>query len=268
MRIVGWAAALLAGLVVMVASGTAQAGWYQDTKNQYRINFPDGWSVAEDPANNAVRARKPDGSIDLAVQAVDLQGQVGSADVLADLYTTRVFNQFRLLDKQPDQLGGIPVVTAAYSGQDGSRQVILGALYMIQDNQGFVFYSVMDAARAQVLANESDAVFKTFARVTAAPAAPGGGVLSRAFSAMNPGNGRCQKVIGNWKWFTGSTHDFRADGSINGNTKNRWTCTEAERPVVKIVWNDGQWVDTLEFDRNGRALEGKNQRGDRVWGWR
>lgn len=176
----------------------AAAGWYENGKFGYRIQFPDGWSVSEDRANDAIRGKKPDGSIELAIQALDLQGKINSADALADLFTSRVFNQFRFHSKKPDQLNGMAVVSAGYTGQDGARAVAIGAVYLVQGNQGFVFYAVMDADRAEALAQESDAIFRTFARGGAPAANPAGG---------------CGQVVGKWKWFTNTTHEFRADGS-------------------------------------------------------
>lgn len=231
----------------------AAAGWYQNSTFGYRIQFPDNWSVSEDQRNDAVRGKKPGGGIELAVQALDLQGQIGSADALADLFTQRVFNNFQFHGKRPDQLNGMPVVSAGYSGQDGARRVAIGAVYLVQGNQGFAFYAMMDADRAEALGQEADAIFRTFTRGAAAPVATGDA---------------CRQVLGHWKWFTGSTHEFRGDGTINGNTKNRWFCADAARRTITVVWNNGQWVDTLVLDSSGRALEGKNQRGDRVWGRR
>ena len=126
------AAAGFFGFALCLVAGAASAGWYQNDTFKYRINFPDSWSVAEDPANDAVRANKPDGSIQTAVQALDLKGQISSADVLADLFTRNVFNAFRFLQKQNDTVNGIPGVAAAYSGTDNGRPVILGAFYVVQ----------------------------------------------------------------------------------------------------------------------------------------
>ena len=165
------AVAVAALFLSITLASPAAAGWYQNAKFGYRILFPDNWSVAEDAANDAVQARKPDGSLQLAVQALDLQGRFNSPGQLADLYSSNVFNQFRFLDKQDDVLNGIPVVTAAYLGQDDGRQIVIGAFFLVQPPYGFVLYSVMDAQQAQALANESDVVFKSFARVAAdAPA--------------------------------------------------------------------------------------------------
>lgn len=234
----------------------AAAGGYQNGKFGYRIQFPDGWTIAEDAANDAIRANKPDGSIQLAVQALDLQGKIASADALADLFTARVFNQFRFHSKRPDHLNALPVVSAGYSGQDGGRAVVIGAVYLVQGSQGFVFYAVMDADRADALAQESDAVFRTFSR---------GAAVAMATPAATDA---CSQVLGQWKWFTGNMTEFRADGTMAGNVKHRWRCADAGRRIISIVWNNGQWVDTLVLSSDGRSLEGKNQQGSRVWGKR
>ena len=263
-------AAVFLGLALCLMAGAAQAGWYQNDAFKYRINFPDSWAVAEDPANSAVRANKPDGSIQTAVQAIDLKGQINSADVLADLFTRNVFNGFRFLQKQNDTVNGIPGVAAAYSGTDNGRPVILGAFYIVQPPHGFVMYSVLDQARVQQLAQESDAVFNTFERVTAAaPAGPGlGGLLSGALGAVQGGDGPCSQVLGAWKWFTGSTVILNADGTLNKDHTHSWTCKDPARRIVVLNWSNGRWIDTLTLSADGKSLEGKNQIGNRVWGKR
>ncbi|MBL6928642.1 MAG: caspase family protein [Rhodospirillales bacterium] len=159
-------------LLVFVAllTSPAAAGWHQNSIFGYRVHFPDNWSVEADPDGTIVKALKPDSSIQLVIQVGDLPGQVRTPNQLADAYTANVFDELRLLKKQNDALNGIPMVTAVYLGQDGPKQILIGAFYMVQPPYAFVLYSVMDAKRAQQLANESDAVFKSFSRV--APSAP------------------------------------------------------------------------------------------------
>lgn len=260
---------LAIGLAIGLASAPASAGWYQNDAFRYRVNFPDSWTVAEDAANNAVRANKPDGSIQTAIQAIDLQGKINSADVLADLFTNNIFKGFRFLQKANDAVNGIPGVAAAYAGSENGRAAVVGAFYIVQPPHGFVLYSVLDEARVQALAQESDAVFNTFARTTAAPAAgPGlGGLLSGALGAASSGADPCAQIPGTWRWFTGSNPDFRADGTINGDPNHRWSCDPARR-VVTVVWSNGTWIDTLAIAADGRKLEGRNQAGNPVWGTR
>ncbi|MBA3010884.1 MAG: hypothetical protein KJ658_00270 [Proteobacteria bacterium] len=76
----------------------------------------------------------------------------------------------------------------------------------------------------------------------------------------------CNAIVGKWKWFTGSTVDFGFNGEMTGNG-NHWECLDNGR-TFKIVWNNGQWIDTLTLSPDGMRLEGKNQFGSRVWGQR
>ncbi|WP_319764374.1 hypothetical protein [Maridesulfovibrio sp.] len=78
------------------------------------------------------------------------------------------------------------------------------------------------------------------------------------------GNG-CEQLVGKWKWFTGSEAQFYAGGRMPGNG-NSWQCLDPARGVVKIIWSNGRWVDTLTLSADGRKVEGKNQIGNRVWG--
>jgi hypothetical protein len=84
---------------------------------------------------------------------------------------------------------------------------------------------------------------------------------------MPAANG-CGRVVGKWRWFTNSTHEFRADGSMNGSPTSHWTCVDAARGVIVVSWASGKYVDTLVLSADGRSLEGKNQYGHRVWGKR
>ena len=157
--------ACLVGLAVVVAtmaSAPASAGWYQNPQFGYRIHFPPGWMVNEDPANSAVTAIKPGGSIQLAVQSFPLPAQVGSAAALAQVFTANIFGGFQVLEQEQDMLAGVPGLTVAYLGMDGGRQVVVGAFYMLRPPNGYVLYAMLDASRVQELADESDTIFETF----------------------------------------------------------------------------------------------------------
>ena len=89
---------------------------------------------------------------------------------------------------------------------------------------------------------------------------------SQANPYANHGNG-CEKIIGKWRWFTGSQAEFYAGGRMPGNG-NSWQCVDPSRGVVKIIWSNGKWVDTLTISADGSRLDGQNQIGNRVWGTR
>ncbi|TIH17149.1 hypothetical protein D0S45_08285 [Marinifilum sp. JC120] len=75
----------------------------------------------------------------------------------------------------------------------------------------------------------------------------------------------CEKLVGKWKWFTGSQAEFYADGRMPGNG-NSWQCIDPARGKVKIIWSNGKWVDNLTISADGSRVDGQNQIGNRVWG--
>lgn len=160
---------LAAALVMAFVARPAAAGWYQNSQFQYAINFPDGWHVSEDPRNNAVTAGRPDNKVQVVVQAFDLKGEVTSVDQFADVFTTRVFNECRLLKKQADTLNGIPGVAAVYITKSDAKPIVFAAFYMMQGTYGFVLYAAMPANLADSLTKPLDNIFNTFRRTGAAP---------------------------------------------------------------------------------------------------
>lgn len=160
----------LALVLLAVFACLPAAAEYQNAKFRYAITFPQGWRVNEDARNDAVTATRPDGNAQVAVQALDLQGKITSADQLADLFTARIFTSYRFGGKQPDNLGGVPGVAAVYTNVNKGKEAVIGAFYMVQAPYGFVLYAAMPANEAQVLSKQLDLVFKTFRRTTAGSA--------------------------------------------------------------------------------------------------
>ena len=158
----------LAMLLACVA-GAAEAGWYQNAQYGYRIQFPDGWRVVENPANGGATATAPEQNIEIGVYALDVAGKGLTADSLGQLMATNIFGAYRLLGSQPDVINGMAGVTHMYGGMANGHQVVIGSFYLVQEPYGFILSSLMLASQAKPLAAKADAVFKTFARVASAP---------------------------------------------------------------------------------------------------
>jgi len=98
-------------------------------------------------------------------------------------------------------------------------------------------------------------------RKTPTPSSPPSPKISTSMTLRNA-------ILGKWKWFTGSTPEFRADGTIGGNADNRWELTDAGTRLFTLSWGKGKWIDTLTLSPDGKRLDGKNQYGSAVWGKR
>lgn len=167
MRALGALAALLCLWIV-----PAQAGWYQNVQFGYQIHFPDGWRVTEDAANGGATATAPAQNVEIGAYAFNVAGKGLTPESLATLMAKSAFGDYRLLGSQNDVVNGIPGVTHMYGGTARGQQVVIGSFYMVQEPYGFMLSSMMLASQAQVLANQSDAVFKTFSRIAPPPPPP------------------------------------------------------------------------------------------------
>jgi hypothetical protein len=77
------------------------------------------------------------------------------------------------------------------------------------------------------------------------------------------------KINGTWRWFTGETVWIYKNGNCRSSRGNRgrWNIIKSGAyPVYRIVWNNGQYVDTLTL--RGNTLDGHNRGGTHVWGKR
>ena len=78
-----------------------------------------------------------------------------------------------------------------------------------------------------------------------------------------------QGIIGTWEWFTGDKVRINRDGTIStfNNQHAIWEKVwDGNNYVYTIIWNDGEYTDTLTMV--GNRLDGHNQNGTRVWGER
>ena len=118
-------------VVLVCVAGVAEAGWYQNAQYGYRIQFPDGWRVVENPANGGATATAPEQNIEIGVYALDVAGKGLTADSLAGLMATNIFGAYRLLGSQPDVINGMAGVTHMYGGMVNGHQVVIGSFYLV-----------------------------------------------------------------------------------------------------------------------------------------
>ena len=72
-----------------------------------------------------------------------------------------------------------------------------------------------------------------------------------------------EAILGQWKWFTGSTVSIYPNGKVKGPNGSVavWKTGSTSNSFV-INWNNGQYIDKLQL--NNRKLSGKNQYGGTV----
>ncbi len=92
-------------------------------------------------------------------------------------------------------------------------------------------------------------------------------VWARKIKGPDQAGHGCPDIIGQWNWFTGNTISLTADGLVNASPKTKWHCENPAERIYVINW-DNVYIDTLQLSADGKRLEGRNQRGDRVWGTR
>ena len=45
-----------------------------------------------------------------------------------------------------------------------------------------------------------------------------------------------KEIVGKWKWFNGSVHDFGGNGIINGNSAHTWKISDAAKKEILVSW--------------------------------
>jgi len=174
------------------------------------------------------------------------------------------------------QADGHPAILREYTGYDKSTPLRCHILYTFGSGAGFMVVGVFDDRQADkyrdlVYQSVTSLRFSTPGSSPATTAQPGGvspyagtGTPRSATSSHTQASD-CDGIIGKWQWFNGSKAEFGANGFVPGDG-NRWECLRDG--IFKIIWNNGQWIDTLTLSGDGTRLEGKNQIGNRVWGQR
>ena len=88
-------------------------------------------------------------------------------------------------------------------------------------------------------------------------------------SAQASGSDSCQKIAGNWKWFTGGIVIIHADNKVGWKaTPNAtsaipgtWQCDQ--KGAYTLSWSNG-FVDSLTLSGDGNSLSGANAQGVKV----
>ena len=108
---------------------------------------------------------------------------------------------------------------------------------------------------------------QSMAPVQAVPLLPGTATIPAADSP-------CQRITGEWNWFTGGVTRFMPDGSMEWRRQpedpiptalGRWSCDDKSRKFT-LAWAHGL-TDAVELSQDGRSVAGFNQQnGIRVTG--
>jgi hypothetical protein len=82
--------------------------------------------------------------------------------------------------------------------------------------------------------------------------------------AVDMNSAECNRIIGRWKWFTGSIVDFFANNrwKTTDGIEGTWKCNPDNSIVVTP--DRGAWQDTVTIARDGNSLSGRNQIGVHV----
>jgi hypothetical protein len=239
-------------LTFLIYAASASASGPYD----FWIKTPNSWQDKRDSlGNDLVRQLvAPDGNAFIEVYAA--RGANPGLQAIADGMESGIrqrggaFLQNRVSSSSGSTGDGQQGIAREYTGNHNGIPLKAVGLYTYGNGKAIVVFGVFVAAME---AQYRDLVYRS--------------ILSFRFSPPDETGNRCSGIVGRWHWFTGNTAEFHPNGKVPG-TGNSWQCVDPKAGVVRIVWNNGKWVDTLNLSADGKRLEGKNQRGDRVWGKR
>ncbi len=231
--------------------------------------WPTSWQDRKDTlGNDLVRQYvSPDGNAFIEVYAA--RGQNPGVQRLADtleqaiLENGGLYFQNRMKSMDTKAGGTVPAVLREYSGIYNGVLLHAFALYAY-GNGGAV--TVIGVFPENMTEKYWDTVYQCVVSLRFEPPEGVGGTTNPPTpppAAPNVHNA----IVGKWKWFTGSSVDIQPGGILPGKG-NSWQCINPNQRVYLIIWNNGQWVDTLTLSPDGTRLEGENQNGNRVWGQR
>ena len=153
------------GLVVACLMGAAaSAGEYRNGQFEYRIQFPDGWTIEEDSKNDAVAASNQKGDVFIAVQAGKLDAPNISPDQVEIGFSSGVFDGWEKMGSAHGKMAGLEGTKALYrTAKDGQRYVA-GAFYIVRYQTAYILYAIVSdqTNQSQKLLKQADDVFKTF----------------------------------------------------------------------------------------------------------
>jgi hypothetical protein len=87
--------------------------------------------------------------------------------------------------------------------------------------------------------------------------------------ASSPASAVANDISGRWVWMSHDIVLVRPDGSLFNRTnkkKGTWKLIDAGR--YEMEWDRGDWVDKVAISYTGNELNGSNQHGDKITGWR
>jgi hypothetical protein len=129
--------------------------------------------------------------------------------------------------------------------------------------------SVLTVMGGKGRSSEAPGQRHTVAPVHAMPLVPGTASVPAAGSP-------CQRITGEWNWFTGGVTRFMPDGSLEWRRQpedamptalGRWTCDNNTQQFT-LAWAHGL-TDSIALSQDGRSVDGQNQQnGIRVTGTR
>ncbi|WP_421903223.1 hypothetical protein [Maridesulfovibrio sp.] len=157
-----------------------------------------------------------------------------------------------------------PAIFREYSSYYNGNQLHAYAIFTYANGGAVVAIGVFAEALAHQYQN---LVYQSINSLRFSPPHSAGSSSHNGASPYGGSGNACEKLVGKWRWFTGSQAEFYAGGSMPGNG-NSWECIDPAHGKVKVVWGNGKWVDILTISADGSRVDGHNQIGNRVWGTR
>jgi len=82
----------------------------------------------------------------------------------------------------------------------------------------------------------------------------------------------CAVLVGEWEWSFNSFVIISADGNLQSKSlipnHGKWECTDPTQRKFTLRWVVGKWVDRLTLSTDGNTLNGINNIGFGIQGWR
>ncbi|NDV27834.1 hypothetical protein [Desulfovibrio sp. JC010] len=259
---------LLAAIFTLTNAHNSSA--YADA--DFWIQTPDNWNETTHGLSSDLKKQviSPDRNAMIEVYAA--KGNNPGLQVIADgmeehgLNNGAAYFRNRISSKNIMQ-DNHPAIFREYSSNHEGNRLHAYAIFAYGNGGAVMAVGVFAEALSHQYQN---IVYECIKSLRFSPPPTAGSSNPYAGSQGNPyGNqgGGCERLVGKWKWFTGSQAEFYADGRMPGNG-NSWQCVDPARGVVKVIWSNGKWVDTLTISADGSRVDGQNQVGNRVWGTR
>ena len=156
-------AAVAALTLVWLACAPAVAETYSDAVFPFEIDLPDNWSVTEgqDGRDRLMTALSPDENLAVRVRAVPLDGPATPAQLRGG-FESYVLRQFERLAIEPMNHNGLDGEWAAYRGLYEKVDVVVGAFFTIQGQNGYILWSMTPFSVYEARSAEADQVLNTF----------------------------------------------------------------------------------------------------------